>query len=114
MANFIIKLLQHPVARSRQLGIGRCDDWAVRSAASLNEPLAEAWPLDHPAFSVVSGHVRVLTVRQARELFELVGFQVEEARSTSILPLPDGLSRGLERVVKNRGHYLMLRGRKAG
>lgn len=77
-----------------------------------NETLAEPLPLDHPAFSGVSGHVRVLTVRQARELFELVGFQVEEARSISILPLPDGLSRVLERVVNNRGHYLMLRGRK--
>ncbi|HEX9048213.1 MAG TPA: class I SAM-dependent methyltransferase, partial [Verrucomicrobiae bacterium] len=39
-----------------------------------NEPLAEPLPLDHPAFSGVSGHVRVLTVRQAKELFDLVGF----------------------------------------
>ena len=77
-----------------------------------NETLAEPLPLEHPAFSGVSGHVRVLTVRQARELFELVGFQVEEARSVSILPLPDGLSRALEGVITNRGHYLMLRGRK--
>lgn len=77
-----------------------------------NEPLAEPLPLDHPAFSGVSGHVRILTVRQARELFQLVGFQVEEARSISILPLPDGVSRRLETVVKNRGHYLMLRGQK--
>jgi len=77
-----------------------------------NEPLAEPLPLDHPAFSGVSGHVRILTVRQARELFQLVGFQVEEARSVSILPLPDGVSRRLESLVKNRGHYLMLRGRK--
>ena len=79
-----------------------------------NETLAEPLPLDHPAFSGVSGHVRVLTVRQARELFQLVGFQVVEARSISILPLPDGLSCVLESVVKNRGHYLMLRGRKPG
>ena len=77
-----------------------------------NEPLAEPLPLDHPAFSGVSGHVRVLTVRQARELFEMEGFRVEEARSVCILPLPDRLSRWLEPVVTNRGHYLMLRGRK--
>jgi SAM-dependent methyltransferase len=77
-----------------------------------NEPLPEYVPLDHPAFSGVSGHVRVLTVRQARELFQLVGFRVQEARSVGILPLPDGLSRVLERVVKHRGHYLKLRGRK--
>jgi len=55
--------------------------------------------------------VRVLTVRQARELFQLVGFETE-ARSISILPLPDGLSQLLEGVIKNRGHYLMIRARK--
>ena len=76
-----------------------------------HETLAEPLPLDHPAFSGVSGHVRVLTVRQARELFQLVGFEAE-ARSISILPLPDALSRMLESVSKNRGHYLMLHGRK--
>lgn len=76
-----------------------------------NETLSEPLPLDHPAFSGVSGHVRVLTVRQARELFELVGFETE-AHSISILPLPDGLSRMLEPIIKNRGHYLALRGRK--
>jgi SAM-dependent methyltransferase len=71
----------------------------------------ESLPLDHPAFAGVCGHVRVLTVRQARELFELVGFEVE-ASSISILPLPDGLSRLLEGVVKNRGHYLKVMARK--
>jgi len=68
-------------------------------------------PMDHPAFSGIGGHVRVLTVRQAKELFELVGFEVE-ARSISILPLPDGLSRMLEGVITNRGHFLTLRARK--
>jgi SAM-dependent methyltransferase len=72
----------------------------------------DAVPMDHPAFSGVAGHVRVLTVRQARELFELVGFVEVEAASISILPLPDGLSRLLEGVVKHRGHYLTLRARK--
>ena len=76
-----------------------------------NETLDEPLPLDHPAFSGVSGHVRVLTVRQAKELFELVGFEAE-VRSISILPLPDGLSRMLEGVIKNRGHYLMIKARK--
>jgi SAM-dependent methyltransferase len=77
-----------------------------------NETLAEPLPLDHPAFSGVSGHVRVLTVRQARELFQLVGFTEVESRSVSILPLPDCLSRLLEGLITNRGHYLMLCGRK--
>jgi SAM-dependent methyltransferase len=76
-----------------------------------NQPLAEPLPMDNPAFSGVSGHVRVLTVRQARELFEMVGFETE-AGSLSILPLPDGLSRILERMIKHRGHYLTLKARK--
>lgn len=76
-----------------------------------NETLAEPLPLDHPAFSGVSGHVRVLTVRQAKELFQLVGFEAE-VRSISILPLPDALSKQLEGFIKHRGHYLMIRARK--
>lgn len=76
-----------------------------------NEPLEEPLPLDHPAFSGVSGHVRVLTVRQAKELFEWVGFETE-ARSIGILPLPDFLSRILESSIWDRGHYLLVRARK--
>lgn len=76
------------------------------------EPHEESVPMDHPAFSGIGGHVRVLTVRQAKELFELVGFQEVESRSISILPLPDGLSQLLEKFIKNRGHYLMLQARK--
>jgi len=76
------------------------------------EPHEETVPMDHPAFSGIGGHVRVMTVRQAKELFELVGFQEVEAASVSILPLPDGLSRVLEKFIKNRGHYLTLRARK--
>jgi len=77
-----------------------------------NEPLAEPLPVDHPAFSGVSGHVRVLTVRQARELFALAGFETPEVRSISILPLPDWLSRALEGFVIHRGHYLLIRARR--
>jgi SAM-dependent methyltransferase len=77
-----------------------------------NEKIEEHLPIDHPAFSGVSGHVRVLTVRQTRELFEISGFEQVEARSLSILPLPDGLSRLLEPVVTNKGHYLIARARK--
>ena len=76
-----------------------------------NEPIVEHVPIDHPAFAGITGHVRVLTVPQARELFALAGFEVE-ARSISILPLPDGLSRVLERIAHKRGHYLLIRARK--
>ncbi|MGD0743821.1 MAG: class I SAM-dependent methyltransferase [Verrucomicrobiota bacterium] len=76
-----------------------------------HEPISEPLPIDHPAFAGVSGHIRVLTVRQARELFNLIGFETE-ARSIAILPLPDGLSKILEKKIKNRGHFLLIRARK--
>jgi len=75
------------------------------------EKHSEELPLDHPAFSGVSGHVRVLTVRQAKELFNLVGFDTQ-AHSVSILPFPDSVSRVLEKVVKHRGHFLNIRAYK--
>jgi SAM-dependent methyltransferase len=75
------------------------------------EPLAEPLPIDHPAFAGVTGHIRVLTVRQADELFTQAGFETE-ARSISILPLPDGLSRALEGMIQHRGHYLLVKARK--
>ena len=75
------------------------------------EPLPEPLPVDHPAFAGVSGHIRVLTVRQAKELFTQAGFETE-SRSISILPLPDVLSRMLEGIVQNRGHYLLIKARK--
>ena len=75
------------------------------------EPISEPVPIDHPAFAGISGHIRVLTVRQAQELFNLTGFDAE-VRSVSMLPLPDGLSRFLEKHVKSRGHFLIVRARK--
>lgn len=77
-----------------------------------NEPtIDEQLPLDHPAFSGITGHNRVLTVRQAQELFTLVGFDAD-VRSISILPFPDFLSRILEKSVRNRGHFLLIRALK--
>ena len=77
-----------------------------------NEPISEPLPIDHPAFAGVSGHIRVLTVRQAKELYAMCGFTDIEARSINILPLPDGLSKKLEGVITNRGHYLILKAKK--
>jgi SAM-dependent methyltransferase len=76
-----------------------------------NEPIDEPVPIDHPSFSGISGHVRVLTVQQARELFTLTGFEAN-VRSISILPLPDALSRALEGMIQKRGHFLLIRARK--
>jgi len=75
------------------------------------ELIEEHLPIDHPAFSGVAGHIRILTVRQAKEIFEQAGFEVD-AHSVSILPLPDGLSRFLEKFIRERGHYLNVKARK--
>jgi hypothetical protein len=69
-------------------------------------------PIDHPAFPGVAGYIRVLTVRQARELFEWRGFEFVEVRSISIMPIPDSWSRWLERWILSRGHFLLVRARK--
>jgi SAM-dependent methyltransferase len=75
------------------------------------EPHPEVVPIDHPAFSGITGHNRVLTVRQAHELFKVTGFE-PDVRSVGILPLPDRLSQFLERFIWNRGHFLIARARK--
>lgn len=75
------------------------------------EPIVEYVPIDHPAFAGIAGHIRVLTVRQAKELFEWTGFKAD-VRSISILPLPDGLSRLLEGWIRSRGHYLTIEAKK--
>jgi SAM-dependent methyltransferase len=75
------------------------------------EPIDEHVAMDNPAYSGISGHNRVLTVQQARELFTVTGFETE-ARSIGILPLPDALSRALEGMVQKRGHFLVIRARK--
>lgn len=73
-----------------------------------HETYAEHLPIDHPAFAGVSGHIRVLTVRQAQEIFALAGFEAH-AWSIGILPLPDLCSRLLEKFIHHRGHYLIIR-----
>ncbi|MCX7817659.1 MAG: class I SAM-dependent methyltransferase [Kiritimatiellae bacterium] len=63
---------------------------------------------DDPAFSGVSGHVRVLGVRQARELFIRSGFAKVEVRTIGLLPLPVFVGRRLERWIPQRGHWLLI------
>lgn len=66
-----------------------------------------------PAFSGVAGHVRVLSVFQAQELLERVGFASVEVSSMGLIPLPDWLGRKLEKWMFRRGHFLLIRARKA-
>jgi len=65
-----------------------------------------------PEFSGVSGHVRVLSVSQARALLEKVGFVEVEVRSIGLMPLPRWLGYPLERLMPRRGHFLLMHARK--
>lgn len=70
-------------------------------------------PLDDPAFSGVSGHNRVLSVSQAREMLEKTGFVDIDVRSIGLMPLSEWMGRPLEKIMPRRGHWLLMRGRKA-
>lgn len=69
-------------------------------------------PITHPAYAGVTGHIRVPTVLQAKELFELVGFVDVDCRSLGLMPIPDVVGRHLERFFPRRGHFLMLTAKK--
>lgn len=75
------------------------------------ESLREDLPIDDPSFPGATGHVRALSVPQARDLFERIGF-VTEASSIGLLPLPDRVSPWLEWLFKRRGHFLLIKGTK--
>jgi hypothetical protein len=65
-------------------------------------------PIDNPAFSGVTGHVRALSVPQGKEIFDRVGF-VTESTSIGLLPLPDRVSEAIEGMFPWRGHFLMIK-----
>lgn len=71
----------------------------------------EGVPITDPAFAGVSGHIRVLSVLQAKELFERIGFKVEVG-SIGLMPIPDCIGRHLEKLMPRRGHFLTVEGRK--
>jgi hypothetical protein len=65
-----------------------------------------------PAYAGVTGHVRALTVVQAQELFEKVGFTNVRVTSMGLMPFPDWLGRSLENLMYRRGHLLCLEAQK--
>ena len=69
-------------------------------------------PVDHPAFSGIAGHNRVLSVSQAYDLLKKIGYTDLETRSIGLVPLPEWLGKRLERAMPRRGHWLLLRARK--
>ena len=56
--------------------------------------------------------MRALSVLQAQELFEKLGFAKVRASSIGLMPLPDWLGRSLEGVMYRRGHLLLVEAQK--
>ncbi|PYI83856.1 MAG: hypothetical protein DME26_14350 [Verrucomicrobia bacterium] len=92
----------------------RCCGWYLGNPLGLHygEHVDEGVPITDPAFAGVTGHVRALSVVQAQELFERVGFTAVEASSIGLMPLPDWLGRRLEKLMYRRGHLLLIQAKK--
>lgn len=90
-----------------------CCGWNLGNPFGLHyqEDFPEYVSIDNPAFSGVSGHIRALSVPQAKELFERTGFKAE-ASSIGLLPLPEPLGRPLESLCYRRGHFLKIKATK--
>jgi hypothetical protein len=91
----------------------RCCGWYLGNPLGLHsgEHVEEGVPITDPAFAGVTGHVRALSVVQAKELFERVGFQAHVS-SLGLMPLPDWLGRWLEPIMPRRGHLLLIEAKK--
>jgi hypothetical protein len=69
-------------------------------------------PISSPAFSGVTGHVRVLTVSQASDLLLRTGLMDVQVHSIGNMPLPMVIGKPLEAIFPRRGHFLLMRARK--
>lgn len=69
-------------------------------------------PLHDPAFSGITGHIRVLSVLQAQELLINTGFVDVKVSTFGLMPLPRSCFRILEHVMPRRGHWLLMQARK--
>jgi len=87
--------------------------WYLGNPLGLHykEEVEEYVDIDNPAFAGVTGHIRVLSVMQAEELFRRIGFETKVS-SIGLMPIPDSIGQFLERWIKRRGHYLLIEGRK--
>jgi SAM-dependent methyltransferase len=88
--------------------------WYLGNPLGLHyeEHVEEGVPITDSAFAGVTGHVRALSVIQAQELFEKVGFVDVRAGSMGLMPLPDWLGKRLEKWMYRRGHLLVLEAMK--
>jgi SAM-dependent methyltransferase len=90
--------------------------WYLGNPLGLHykEEVPEDVAITDPAFAGVTGHIRVLSALQAKELFERAGFVNVEVSSMGLMPFPDWFSRPLERWMWRRGHFLLIRAQKSG
>ena len=87
--------------------------WYLGNPLGLHyqEEVPEDVPVTDPSYAGVTGHIRVMSVIQAQEFFEKIGFETE-ARSIGLIPIPDGVGRVLEKWMYRRGHFLLVSARK--
>ena len=92
----------------------RCCGWYLGNPLGLHygEHVDEGVPISDPAFAGVTGHVRALSVLQAKELFTRIGFTNINVTSMGLMPLPDWCGRRLERIMPRRGHLLLIEAQK--
>lgn len=90
-----------------------CCGWSLGNPLGLHykEEFPDYVTIDDPAFSGVTGHVRALSVAQAKDLFDKVGFQTD-ASSIGLLPLPNWFGKLIEGICYRRGHFLLIRAQK--
>jgi len=91
----------------------RCCGWYLGNPLGLHyqEHVEEGLPITDPAFAGVTGHIRALSVLQAKELFERLDFPAQVS-SIGLMPLPDWLGQKLEPMMPRRGHLLLIEAKK--
>jgi len=93
--------------------LANCCGWVLGNPLGIHhqKELPAYVALESLSFSGVTGHVRALSVPQAKELFDKVGFQTT-ASSIGLLPLPGCIGRHFEKLCYRRGHFLMVKATK--
>ena len=87
--------------------------WYLGNPLGLHyqEHVEEGVSITDPAFAGVTGHIRALSVLQAKELFERMEFPAEVS-SIGLMPLPNFIGKPLESLMHRRGHLLLIKAKK--
>ena len=87
--------------------------WSIGNPLGLHYGTTdeEDVPMTDPAYAGINGHIRILSVLQAKELFERIGFNAIVG-SIGLMPIPDLIGRHLEKLMSRRGHFLTIEARK--